>query len=201
MSALVQSFKSRLLPLVDSLNQALTIIAKKWLLYGICYYDDQFDIDLFTDGKPIIKTLKIEDLTGEFSIEFNAQSLKTATRELKRESLLNLLNAILPFSQMLKENNATKFRADEFLKDIFDTYELGTQKYFTSGTAEFIKDEVRTEQAKIKITKKMQEGVLTDEQISPKTPSEIFEGNAQREQIANQKAEEKEGTEDLDATP
>lgn len=200
-SALVQSFKARLLPMIDSLNQALTWIAKKWLLYWIVNFDWDIEIEKFTDGKSLIKTIKIEELIWEYSIEFNAQSLKTATRELKRESLLNLLNAILPFAQMLKESNATKFKADDFLKDIFDTYELNPEKYFTATTKEFIKDEVNSEQAKMKITKKIQEWVLTEDQIHEKTPSEIFAGNAKQEQIAKQSAESKEWTEDLPATP
>jgi len=58
---------------------------------------------------------------------------------------------------MLKENNSTKFKADDFLKDIFDTYELNPEKYFTGTTREFIKDEVNTEKTKMKITKKIQE--------------------------------------------
>ena len=200
-SALVQSFKSRMLPLIDSLNQALNIIAKKWLLYWIVNFDDSIEIEKFTDGKSIIKAISIEDLMWEYSIEFNAQSLKTASRELKRESLLNLLNAILPFAQMLKESNATKFKADDFLKDIFDTYELNPEKYFTATTNEFIKDEINSERAKMKISKKLQEGVLTEEQINPPTPSEIFAGNAKQEQIAKESAEAKEWTEDLKATP
>ena len=201
-SALVQSFKARLLPMIDSLNQVLTWIAKKWLLYWIVNFDWDVEIEKFTDGKTTIKSIPLEELIWEYSIEFNAQSLKTATRELKRESLLNLLNAILPFAQMLKENNATKFKADDFLKDIFDTYELNPEKYFTATTNEFIKDEVNSEKAKMKITKKIQEWVLTDDQINQnKTPAEIFAGNAKQEQIANESAEAKEWTEDLPSTP
>ena len=200
-SALVQSFKARMLPLIDSLNQALNGIAKKWLLHWIVNYDWDVEIEKFTDGKTIIKSISIEDLIWEYSIEFNAQSLKTASRELKRGSLLNLLNAILPFAQMLKENNSTKFKADTFLKDIFDTYELDADNYFTSTTNEFIKDEVNTEKTKMKITKKIQEWVLTDKQISPPSPSEIFANTWMQEQITKQEAEAKEGTEDLESTP
>jgi len=200
-SALVQSFKARLLPMIDSLNQALTWIAKKWLLYWMVYFDWDVEIEKFTDWKSVIKSLSIDELMWEYSIEFNAQSLKTASRELKRESLLNLLNAILPFAQMLKENNATKFKADDFLKDVFDTYELNPEKYFTANTREFIRDEVKTEQAKMKISKKLQEWVIPTNDIHKRTASEIFADNAKAEQIANQAVANKEWTEDLEATP
>jgi len=200
-SALVQSFKARLLPMVDSLNQALTWIAKKWLLYWIMYFDEDVEIQKFTDWKSYIKSITIEELMWEYSIEFNAQSLKTATRELKRESLLNLLNAILPFAQMLKENNSTKFKADDFLKDIFDTYELNPEKYFTATTKEFIKDEVNTERTKMKITKKIQEWVIPTNKIHQRSDAEIFADNASAEQIANAAVANKEWTEDLEATP
>ena len=158
--------------------------------------------------------------------EFEYSKLKLLLNKKKVNSILDVLNGKKEFDEeppisvelhltdicnlkcpwctdsKLKENNATKFKADDFLKDIFDTYELNPEKYFTATTNEFIKDEVNSEKAKMKITKKIQEWVLTDDQINQnKTPAEIFAGNAKQEQIANESAEAKEWTEDLPSTP
>lgn len=200
-SALVQSFKARLLPLVDSLNQALNRIAKKWLLYSVVYYDDMIEIEKTTEWwKQVVEQIDIDNLVWQYNIEFNAQSLKTATREINRETLIQLMNAVLPFAQMIKEEDATKFNAAQFLKDMFENYEVDPNKYFTSSTNEFVKESVKTEKAKMKVAEWIKK-LNAKKMAWTETPADIFAWNATAEQIAQESAEANEWQEDLESTP
>jgi hypothetical protein len=95
-SALVQAFKSRLLPLVESMNQALAKIAEMWTATAVVMMDDMIAIrQMGKDGKPVFKDINIDDLVGKYDIEFDAQALKSATREIKRDQLLQLLTTAI----------------------------------------------------------------------------------------------------------
>jgi len=48
-SALVQSFKSRLLPLTESLNMALSKIAEMWGILGVVILPDEIQVKIQTD--------------------------------------------------------------------------------------------------------------------------------------------------------
>lgn len=87
-SAMVQAFKSRLLPLVESMNVALGKIADVWSLMGVALMPETINVKISPPGEPEKYTdIPMGDLMGKFDVEFDAQSLKTATREIRRAQL------------------------------------------------------------------------------------------------------------------
>jgi len=87
-SAMVQAFKSRLLPLVESMNVALSKIADVWSLMGVALMPDTINVKISAPGeKAKFTDIPMADLLGKFDVEFDAQSLKTATREIRRAQL------------------------------------------------------------------------------------------------------------------
>jgi len=123
-SALVQAFKSRLLPLVESMNQALAKIAEMWTATAVVMMDDMIAIrQMGKDGKPVFKDINIDDLVGKYDIEFDAQALKSATREIKRDQLLQLLTTAI---QWWVDPNTGEYFIDmrELWREIIDSFEM-----------------------------------------------------------------------------
>lgn len=123
-SALVQAFKSRLLPLVESMNQALAKIAEMWTATAVVMMDDMIAIRMmWKDGKPVFKDITIDDLVGKYDIEFDAQALKSATREIKRDQLLQLLQTAI---QGGVDPNTGEYFIDmrELWREIIDSFEM-----------------------------------------------------------------------------
>ena len=123
-SALVQAFKSRLLPLVESMNQALAKIAEMWTATAVVMMDDMIAIrQMGKDGKPVFKDITIDDLVGKYDIEFDAQALKSATREIKRDQLLQLLQTAI---QGGVDPNTGEYFIDmrELWREIIDSFEM-----------------------------------------------------------------------------
>ena len=123
-SALVQAFKSRLLPLVESMNQALAKIAEMWTATAVVMMDDMIAIRMmWKDGKPVFKDITIDDLVGKYDIEFDAQALKSATREIKRDQLLQLLNTAISW---WVDPNTGEYFIDmrELWREIIDSFEM-----------------------------------------------------------------------------
>lgn len=91
-SALVQSFKSRLLPLTESLNMALSKIGEMWGIIGVAILPETLQVKIQTDdGVVRFAEITMEDIIGKFDLEFDAQALKTATRETRRQQAMELL--------------------------------------------------------------------------------------------------------------
>ena len=89
---MVQAFKARLLPLVESMNKALAQIAEMWLATSIILMDDSFILRVIgKDGKVVFNKITVEELIGKFDIEFDAQALKSASREVRRNQLIQLV--------------------------------------------------------------------------------------------------------------
>ena len=123
-SALVQAFKSRLLPLVESMNQALAKIAEMWTATAVVMMDDMVAIRMMSkDWKPVFKDINIDDLVGKYDIEFDAQALKSATREIKRDQLLQLLQTAI---QWWVDPNTGEYFIDmrELWREIIDSFEM-----------------------------------------------------------------------------
>lgn len=123
-SALVQAFKSRLLPLVESMNQALAKIAEMRTATAVVMMDDMVAIrQMGKDGKPVFKDINIDDLVGKYDIEFDAQALKSATREIKRDQLLQLLQTAI---QWWVDPNTWEYFIDmrELWREIIDSFEM-----------------------------------------------------------------------------
>ncbi len=92
-SALVQSFKSRLLPLTESLNMALAKVAEMWAIIGVAILPETIQVKVQPEGGAVrFADITMEDIIGKFDFEFDAQALKTATREGRRDQALQLLD-------------------------------------------------------------------------------------------------------------
>ena len=123
-SALVQAFKSRLLPLVESMNQALAKIAEMWTATAVVMMDDIIAIrKIGKDWKPVFQDLNIDDLIWKYDIEFDAQALKSATREIKRDQLLQLLQTAVSWGI---DPNTGEYFIDmrELWREIIDSFEM-----------------------------------------------------------------------------
>lgn len=123
-SALVQAFKARLLPMVESMNHALAQIAEMWIATAITLMDNDIILRVLdAEGWVFFKEITVEDLLGKFDIEFDAQALKSATREVKRSQLAELL----PLAVQAGINmNTWEYFIDmkKLWKEILEAYEM-----------------------------------------------------------------------------
>ena len=156
-SALVQAFKSRLLPLVESMNQALAKIAEMWTATAVVMMDDMIAIRMmWKDGKPVFKDITIDDLVGKYDIEFDAQALKSATREIKRDQLLQLLNTAISW---WVDPNTGEYFIDmrELWREIIDSFEMSQD--LVMSTKEVNKERTKSMIMQAKAEQQVQQAV------------------------------------------
>jgi len=125
-SALVQSFKARLLPLTESLNSALSKIAEMWAVIWVAILPEEISVRILTtDQKTRFEKITMEDLIGKFDIEFDAQALKTATRETRRKQNMDLLTLA---SQAWFDPNTQSYFVDmkAIWKEVLDSFEMSS---------------------------------------------------------------------------
>ena len=164
-SALVQAFKSRLLPLVESMNQALAKIAEMWTATAVVMMDDMVAIrQMGKDGKPVFKDINIDDLVGKYDIEFDAQALKSATREIKRDQLLQLLTTAI---QGGVDPNTGEYFIDmrELWREIIDSFEMSQD--LVMNTKEVNKEKTKSMILQAKSEQQVQQAV---QQMQPQQP-------------------------------
>lgn len=163
-SALVQAFKSRLLPLVESMNQALAKIAEMWTATAVVMMDDMIAIRMMSkDGKPVFKDITIDDLVGKYDIEFDAQALKSATREIKRDQLLQLLNTAI--SGWVDPNTGEYFiDMRELWREIIDSFEMSQD--LVMSTKEVNKERTKSMIMQAKAEQQVQQAVQNTQPMS-----------------------------------
>ena len=125
-SARLQSFKARLLPFVDSLNQWLSKICEVWSVLGVVYLDEEIELKV-KDKDDNVKfiDISVEDLIGKFDVEFDAQALKTATRETRRKQLWELLQNASTFGvDPITGNPFVDMR--KLWKEYLDSFEMAS---------------------------------------------------------------------------
>ena len=164
-SALVQAFKSRLLPLVESMNQALAKIAEMWTATAVVMMDDMIAIrQMNKEGKPVFKDINIDDLVGKYDIEFDAQALKSATREIKRDQLLQLLNTAI--SGWVDPNTGEYFiDMRELRREIIDSFEMSQD--LVMSTKEVNKEKTKTMIMQAKSEQQVQQAAAQMQQPMP----------------------------------
>ena len=164
-SALVQAFKSRLLPLVESMNQALAKIAEMWTATAVVMMDDMIAIrQMNKDGKPVFKDISIDDLVGKYDIEFDAQALKSATREIKRDQLLQLLQTAISW---WVDPNTGEYFIDmrELWREIIDSFEMSQD--LVMSTKEVNKEKTKTMIMQAKAEQQVQQAVQQGQPMNP----------------------------------
>jgi hypothetical protein len=125
-SALVQAFKSRLLPLVESMNHALSLIGEMWISTALALMDNTVTLRVIgKDGAVLFNEISLEDLVWKFDIEFDAQALKSATREVRRNQLIQLLQMA---ATAWIEPNTQQYLIDmrKLWVEVFDAFEMPT---------------------------------------------------------------------------
>ena len=92
-STLVQAYKSSLLPFIDTLNQALAKTLKLWSLFALTQLDETIVLRIYDTEKKkyVFKEISPNDLIGKFDVYFDAQALKSATKEVRRNQLMQLI--------------------------------------------------------------------------------------------------------------
>lgn len=155
-SALVQSFKSRLLPLVESMNMALSKIAEMWAVIWVALLEDELDIRIFDENNAAqFKTITMEDLLGKFDIEFDAQALKTATRETRRKQFMDLLS--LASTAWFDPNTQTYFiDMKKIWAEVLDSFEISSSDVVMDDM-NIAKKQVSAQDAKEKVFNKYQQ--------------------------------------------
>lgn len=164
-SALVQAFKSRLLPLVESMNQALAKIAEMWTATAVVMMDDMIAIrQMSKDGKPVFRDISIDDLVGKYDIEFDAQALKSATREIKRDQLLQLLNTAISW---WVDPNTGEYFIDmrELWREIIDSFEMSQD--LVMNTKEVNKEKTKSMILQAKAEQQVQQAVQAGQMQAP----------------------------------
>lgn len=73
------------------MNQALQRISKFWCIYAAIHFDKTLTVKILEDEAEKFVDIDVDSLLGDFDIVFDAQSLKTATREVRREQCIQLL--------------------------------------------------------------------------------------------------------------
>ena len=123
-SARLQSFKARLLPLMDSLNESLSQVCETWSVLAVTLMDGDIEAKITDDnGDPKFMTIPAEELIGKFDLEFDAQALKTATREMRRKQFMDLLTLA---NQSGQDPNTQQYFVDmrKLWENLLDTFEL-----------------------------------------------------------------------------
>lgn len=164
-SALVQAFKSRLLPLVESMNQALAKIAELWTAIAVVMMDEMVSIRRMTkEWKPVFVDITLDDLIGKYDIEFDAQALKSATREIKRDQLLQLLQTAISW---WIDPNTQEYFIDmrELRREIIESFEMSQDLVMNSK-------EVNKEKTKSMIlqAKSQQQVQQAQQMMAPQNP-------------------------------
>ena len=161
-SALVQAFKARLLPLVESMNWALASIAEMWIAIAVTLMKDDFTVRIiWEDWAAIFKEITLDDLLGKYDIEFDAQALKSATREVKRAQLAELL----PIAMQAGVNaNTGEYFIDmkKLWRSIFEAYELPQDLVMDSK--EIVKEKTNFNEQQVVAQQKSQQRIQAMQQ-------------------------------------
>lgn len=161
-SALVQAFKARLLPLVESMNAALATIAEMWIAIAITLMKWDFTVRVLDEEwAAVFKDITLEDLLGKYDIEFDAQALKSATREVKRSQLAELL----PIAMQAGINaNTWEYFIDmrKLWRSIFEAYELPQD--LVLDTKEIVKEKTNFQAQQQMANQKMQQRIQQQQQ-------------------------------------
>lgn len=161
-SALVQAFKSRLLPLVESMNQALANIAEMWIAIAVTLMKRDFTVRVMNqEGEAVFKDISLDDLLGKYDIEFDAQALKSATREVRRSQLSELLPIAM---QAGVDPNTGQYFIDmrKLWREIFESYELPQDMVMDSK--EVVQNKSKTQEQEALAQQKMQQRVQAMQQ-------------------------------------
>lgn len=129
-SGRIQGFKVRMLPLLDSLNQAIGRIAKAWMAMGIVQMEEGAIMKILDEETKAqqIETFDPESLDMEFDVIFDSQALKSAMKEIRTQQLMQFFTIatqlianpvtgmpMIDLQQLLEELAHTMEMSDDFV--------------------------------------------------------------------------------------
>lgn len=147
----VQWFKTRMLQLFDSINDAMSDVAEMWLAMIIAYNaewkENQIEAKVFdsTNKKTEFKKIKLEELEWQFDIIFDSLAMKNALKEIALQKQMQLFQVAW---QLPTDPNTQKpiFDFTELAKNIVWSMDLSQDVLWNEKDAERIKEEIKKEQ-------------------------------------------------------
>lgn len=147
----VQWFKTRMLPLFDSINDAMWDIAEMWLAMIIAYNSDwsknSLEVRIFDDvsKKTVFKQIKLEDLEWQFDVIFDSMAMKNALKEIALQKQMQLLQLA---GQIPVDPNTQEplFNFKELIKHIIDNMDLSSDVLLDEKKSKKIKQQLLEQQ-------------------------------------------------------
>mgnify|MGYP003402881101 CR=1 FL=1 len=91
-TAMVESFKARLLPMMDSINWALTRISEFWWIIALTLMEDEIDVRVLDeDGQASFTTMSPNDFVSRYDVEIDPRSLKASTKDVRKKQILDMI--------------------------------------------------------------------------------------------------------------
>ena len=147
----VQWFKTRMLPLFDSINDAMWDIAEMWLAMVIAYNSDwknnNIEARIFDDKtkKAQFKQIKLEDIEWQFDVIFNSMAMKNALKEVALQKQMQLFQ--IAWQMPIDPNTKTPiFDFTSLAKDIVNTMDLPTNVIWDKKKSEKIQKQQQLQQ-------------------------------------------------------
>ena len=147
----VQWFKTRMLPLFDSINDAMWDIAEMWLAMIIAYNSDwknnNIEARIFDDKtkKAQFKQIKLEDIEWQFDVIFNSMAMKNALKEVALQKQMQLFQ--IAWQMPIDPNTKTPiFDFTSLAKDIVNTMDLPTNVIWDKKKSEKIQKQQQLQQ-------------------------------------------------------
>ena len=168
-TALIESYKARLLPLMDSINQALTIIAEFWGIIALTLMDDTLAIrKVSEDGEASFIDIPLDEFMGRFDIEIDPRSLKASTKDLRKRQLLDMINIASSTGQ---DPNTGQFFIDmkELWKELFRVHDIMPDDLIIN-TDEILESQKEVQEAQAQAQAGMQGQGIPSEEI----PQEVI---------------------------
>jgi len=166
-SALVQASKASLLPFIDSMNRMLAGIAEDWSILGATLMPEDDIIKIEDENGAVnFRSIKAEDLLAQYDLEFDAQALKTASRETRRAQLLQLIPLIFQYGTD-PQTGKTFVNAENLWQELLDSFELSPSDLMLTpkqSAEKSMKAQLETQKVQQKYAGKMQQGQYGEQQ-------------------------------------
>ena len=115
------------------MNHALSKIAQTWIVLGRALMPDEVTLRIFDDNQQAqFKDIDMSDLVGMFDFEFDAQALKTATRETQRKQLMDMI-ALANQTQPDPTTGLPIVNVKALWDKLADTFEMAPADVINSG--------------------------------------------------------------------
>jgi hypothetical protein len=151
----VQGFKVRMLPLFESLSDAMAKIGEFWIVYTKQYFNEVISMDIFDDKEKQFRWNKLDpsQIEGQYRVIFDVQAMQSAYQEIRIAQLLKFIEVAWPAAI----DPATGLPTLSFTEVIKTAAQiLGVDSEFVLTEAEALKKMERAEKGKANVAIKVQ---------------------------------------------